>query len=583
MTETRIRGEQLRFLSSTTGSHILDDYLEAAEIGGRTLADLLGDVYAPGDGSFRFDIFEFREDPSNPGDLQFRVGDFVDPNVGWATLSSSDFAQFVSDAQAARDAAAASAASAAASASDPNVITVSTNIANINAVAADISNVNTVVTNIANVNAVAADAADIGAVAANIANIGAVVTNATNINEVAGISANVTTVAGDTLDIQALGPISTDIATVAGISLDVTAVAADATDIGTVATNISNVNDVATNIANVNAAASNAANINAVVADAVDIGNVSGSIANVNSVAANLAAISSVNLNAANINTVSAADANITAVAGSIANVNTVATNLININAVAGIDADVTAVAGNSANVTTVAANISSIDNFADRYQIATGSDPTLRADGSALQAGDLLYRSDTDTTKVYTGTSYRVAVFDVAGAVFGPVSTTDNYVPQWNGAGGDSLKAGLAVGTGANRLLQLDGSGRIPAINGSLLTSLTKSQVGLANVDNTSDASKPISTATQTALDGKAASSHTHAISDVTNLQTSLDGKAASGHTHSNATTGASGFMSAADKTKLDAVGTMANRAFTVSTLDPSGGANGDIWFKVT
>mgnify|MGYP001570043542 FL=1 len=33
----------------------------------------------------------------------------------------------------------------------------------------------------------------------------------------------------------------------------------------------------------------------------------------------------------------------------------------------------------------------------------------------------------------------------------------------------------------------------------------LTKSDVGLANVDNTSDASKPVSTATQTALDAKA------------------------------------------------------------------------------
>lgn len=41
---------------------------------------------------------------------------------------------------------------------------------------------------------------------------------------------------------------------------------------------------------------------------------------------------------------------------------------------------------------------------------------------------------------------------------------------------------------------------------NGSSLTGLTKSQVGLANVDNTSDANKPISTATQTALDGKLA-----------------------------------------------------------------------------
>jgi hypothetical protein len=37
-----------------------------------------------------------------------------------------------------------------------------------------------------------------------------------------------------------------------------------------------------------------------------------------------------------------------------------------------------------------------------------------------------------------------------------------------------------------------------------------------------------------QTALNGKAASAHGHAISDVTNLQPSLDGKAASSHTHS-------------------------------------------------
>jgi hypothetical protein len=39
--------------------------------------------------------------------------------------------------------------------------------------------------------------------------------------------------------------------------------------------------------------------------------------------------------------------------------------------------------------------------------------------------------------------------------------------------------------------------------------------------------------TGLQTALDGKAASSHTHSISDVTGLQTALDGKASSSHTH--------------------------------------------------
>lgn len=61
----------------------------------------------------------------------------------------------------------------------------------------------------------------------------------------------------------------------------------------------------------------------------------------------------------------------------------------------------------------------------------------------------------------------------------------------------------------------------------------LVKGDVGLSNVDNTSDVNKPISTATQTALNGKAASSHTHAITDVTNLQTTLEGKAPSVHGH--------------------------------------------------
>jgi hypothetical protein len=54
-----------------------------------------------------------------------------------------------------------------------------------------------------------------------------------------------------------------------------------------------------------------------------------------------------------------------------------------------------------------------------------------------------------------------------------------------------------------------------------------TKAQVGLGNVDNTSDLNKPISIATQAALDGKAAAVHSHSIADVTGLQSTLDGKA--------------------------------------------------------
>lgn len=88
----------------------------------------------------------------------------------------------------------------------------------------------------------------------------------------------------------------------------------------------------------------------------------------------------------------------------------------------------------------------------------------------------------------------------------------------------------------------------------------ITKSMVGLGNVDNTSDAAKPVSTA-QAAADAAVASAaaadatskanaaqayaiqranHTgsQAIGTVTGLQAALDGKAASSHSHGNLTT---------------------------------------------
>lgn len=51
--------------------------------------------------------------------------------------------------------------------------------------------------------------------------------------------------------------------------------------------------------------------------------------------------------------------------------------------------------------------------------------------------------------------------------------SSTDNNIPQWDGTTGDLLKDGLTVGTGANNLVQLDGSGLLPAVDGSQLTNL--------------------------------------------------------------------------------------------------------------
>ncbi len=77
----------------------------------------------------------------------------------------------------------------------------------------------------------------------------------------------------------------------------------------------------------------------------------------------------------------------------------------------------------------------------------------------------------------------------------------------------------------------------------------INKTDVGLSNVDNTSDLNKPISTATQTALDGKIGSITSSA--DTTKVTLTPDKGTA--FTVPAASTTAAGVLSSADKTKLD------------------------------
>lgn len=97
----------------------------------------------------------------------------------------------------------------------------------------------------------------------------------------------------------------------------------------------------------------------------------------------------------------------------------------------------------------------------------------------------------------------------------------------------------------------------------------VTKADIGLANVDNTADSAKPVSTAVQTALNGKANSSHAHAISDVTDLQTTLDTKLSAGDLTSYATTTdlTSGLAGKADISELSNYAT--TTALTVGLSD--------------
>jgi hypothetical protein len=56
---------------------------------------------------------------------------------------------------------------------------------------------------------------------------------------------------------------------------------------------------------------------------------------------------------------------------------------------------------------------------------------------------------------------------------VIPPSSNSANYIPQWNGADSKTLKDGLAVGTAANNLIQLDAEAKLPAVDGSQLTNV--------------------------------------------------------------------------------------------------------------
>lgn len=66
----------------------------------------------------------------------------------------------------------------------------------------------------------------------------------------------------------------------------------------------------------------------------------------------------------------------------------------------------------------------------------------------------------------------------------------------------------GIAAGAQTNAVTSVAGK------TGAVV--LGKTDVGLGNIDNVSDLNKPISTATQTALDGKAALAHTHNASAI-------------------------------------------------------------------
>lgn len=108
-------------------------------------------------------------------------------------------------------------------------------------------------------------------------------------------------------------------------------------------------------------------------------------------------------------------------------------------------------------------------------------------ASGTTVEVGDLFFAiaDNAGGTQAAVGASWSVEQGNIDGAVIGPASVTDDLPAVFDGTTGKLIKSKTYAAF-------------------KVLLSLVKGDVGLGNVDNTSDANKPVSTAQQTALDAK-------------------------------------------------------------------------------
>tara|TARA_B100001059_G_scaffold172167_1_gene172322 strand:+ start:4265 stop:4780 length:516 start_codon:yes stop_codon:yes gene_type:complete len=93
MAFTRPTTDQVNFRSSTTGTHLLDTYLEACEKGGFTLPVLMDNLFSS-TGGLNANAVSFRVKPSDVNNtFQARFGIYTDPNLGWFDTNQFFFRQ----------------------------------------------------------------------------------------------------------------------------------------------------------------------------------------------------------------------------------------------------------------------------------------------------------------------------------------------------------------------------------------------------------------------------------------------------------------------------------------------------------
>ncbi|MHB8994558.1 MAG: beta strand repeat-containing protein [Armatimonadota bacterium] len=164
---------------------------------------------------------------------------------------------------------------------------------------------------------------------------------------------------------------------------------------------------------------------------------------------------------------------------------------------------------------------LNNVDNTTDLLKpVSTATQAALDLKGSSsLALGETVstaYRGDRgktayDHSQIITGNPHVLDATDVGAAPTANGVTNGNSHDHMGGDGAAIPLGGMATMAQASLLGRKTASTGIPevlsATDAKTLLALVKGDVGLGNVDNTTDLLKPISTATQTALDLKAAS----------------------------------------------------------------------------
>ena len=192
---------------------------------------------------------------------------------------------------------------------------------------------------------------------------------------------------------------------------------------------------------------------------------------------------------------------------------------------------------------------------------------------GQAFNGSANISIAPTDLTGV-TSTAAEINILDGVTASTAEINVLDGITASTaelnllDGATLSTTELNYVDGVTSSIQTQIDSKAPInsPTFTGTV-SGVTKSMVGLGNVDNTSDANKPISTATQTALDLKAPLANPTFTGTVSGVSKSMVGLGSVDNTSD-----ASKPVSTAQQTALDLKANLASPTFTGTPTLPTG-----------